>query len=126
MAYAVTYLVGTAVLVWYIPTVGPKLMGINLREEAARLRSDEGSPSVFIEGAMSAARPFDVRAYRVANPALFNQTIKALEALPKNIRAYIVRVRSKGRIVASAPEVVIREGDVDCRDRPTRGACCFR
>ena len=31
VAYAVTYLVGTAVLVWFIPTIGPKLMGINLR-----------------------------------------------------------------------------------------------
>jgi hypothetical protein len=59
-------------------------MGINLHEEAARFRSDEGSPSVFIEGAISAARPFDVRAYRVANPALFNQTIKVLEALPSS------------------------------------------
>ena len=27
VAYAVTYLVGTAVLVWYIPKIGPKLMG---------------------------------------------------------------------------------------------------
>ena len=32
VAYAVTYLVGTATLVWFIPTIGPKLMGINLRE----------------------------------------------------------------------------------------------
>jgi putative transport protein len=111
VAYAVTYLVGTAVLVWYIPTIGPKLMGINLRQEAERLRSEEGASTASMEGAISAARPFDVRAYCVANPALFNQTIETLEALPKNIRAYIVRVRSQGRIVASAPELVIREGD---------------
>ena len=39
VAYAVTYLVGTAALVWFLPTIGPKLMGINLREEAARMRS---------------------------------------------------------------------------------------
>ena len=38
VAYAVTYLVGTAALVWFLPTIGPKLMGINLREEAARMR----------------------------------------------------------------------------------------
>ena len=35
VAYAVTYLIGTASLVWYLPTIGPKLMGINLREEGA-------------------------------------------------------------------------------------------
>src|SRR3954470_13303076 len=28
VAYAVTYLVGTAALVWFIPTIGPKLMGV--------------------------------------------------------------------------------------------------
>jgi putative transport protein len=36
VAYAVTYLIGTAALVWFIPTIGPKLMGINLREVSGR------------------------------------------------------------------------------------------
>ena len=112
VAYAVTYLVGTAVLVWYLPTIGPKLMGIDLRQEAARLRGDDGARAPFVEGAISAARPFDVRAYRVANPAFFNRTVKVLEARPKDIRAYIIRVRSKGKIAESAPELVIREDDV--------------
>ncbi len=39
VAYAVTYLVGTAALVWYIPTIGPKLMRTTLREEAALIRA---------------------------------------------------------------------------------------
>ena len=39
VAYAVTYLIGTASLVWYLPTIGPKLMGINLREEGARMQA---------------------------------------------------------------------------------------
>src|SRR6476619_2539203 len=42
VAYAVTYLVGTASLVWFLPTIGPKLMGINLREEGARMRTETG------------------------------------------------------------------------------------
>jgi len=32
VAYAVTYLVGTAFIVWFIPNIGPKLMGVNLKE----------------------------------------------------------------------------------------------
>jgi putative transport protein len=39
VAYAVTYLIGTASLVWFLPTIGPKLMGINLREEGARMQA---------------------------------------------------------------------------------------
>src|SRR5205085_12565262 len=56
VAYAVTYLVGTAALVWYIPTIGPKLMGVNLREEAARMRSASGDAGAGQEGQLSAAR----------------------------------------------------------------------
>ena len=39
VAYAVTYLVGTAVLVWFLPTIGPKLMGVNLRDEAKKMQA---------------------------------------------------------------------------------------
>jgi putative transport protein len=112
VAYAVTYLMGTAVLVWYIPNIGPKLMGIDLRQEVARLSREESGPAASQEGAISAARPFDVRAYRVTNPTFFNRTIKDLEALPKDIRAYIIRVRSNGQITESAPGIIIREDDI--------------
>jgi putative transport protein len=109
VAYAVTYLVGTALLVWFIPTIGPKLMGINLREEAERMRSGPGGA---VEGAVSAARPFDVRAYRVTNQKLFNKTVAELEARPRDLRAFIVRVRSDGRIIEPTPDLIIRENDV--------------
>ena len=42
VAYAVTYLVGTAVLVWFLPTMGPKLMGVNLRDEAKKMQAQGG------------------------------------------------------------------------------------
>jgi putative transport protein len=112
VAYAVTYLVGTATLVWFIPTIGPKLMGINLREEAERMRSRTGPGGGAMEGAVSAARPFDVRAYRVTNQKLFNKTIAELEAIPKDLRAFIVRVRSDGRIIEPNADLIIRENDV--------------
>lgn len=112
VAYAVTYLVGTAVLVWYIPTIGPKLMGINLRETAARMKSEAGEESVQAEGIISAARAFDVRAYQVSNPQLIGKTVAEIEALPKGTRAFILRVRSGDRLLEPAPELVIRDGDV--------------
>jgi putative transport protein len=65
-----------------------------------------------MEGTVSAARPFDVRAYCVTNQKLFNKTIAELEALPKDLRAFIVRVRSDGQIVEPNPELIIRENDV--------------
>ncbi|QJP15723.1 aspartate-alanine antiporter [Starkeya sp. ORNL1] len=112
VAYAVTYLVGTAALVWYIPTIGPKLMRTTLREEAALIRAKTQSGGGLEQGFLSAARPFDIRAYRVANPTLFNRTIADLEATPKDIRAFVVRVRSGEQLLDPAPTLVIREGDV--------------
>jgi putative transport protein len=112
VAYAVTYLMGTAFLVWFIPNVGPRLMRVNLRDEAAKMRAEEKTQGESEEGITSAARSFDVRAYQVTNPDLINKTIAELEARPQNLRVFIVRVRSGDRILQPAPDMVVREGDV--------------
>jgi putative transport protein len=112
VAYAVTYLIGTAFLVWFIPNVGPRLMRVSLRDEAARMGAQEKAGAEAEEGIMSAARSFDVRAYRITNPDLFDKTIAQLEAMPRHVRAFIVRVRSGGRVVPPNPDLVVREGDI--------------
>jgi len=112
IAYAVTYLVGTAALVWYIPTIGPKLMGTNLRAEAALIEAKAAEQGGTEHGRISASRPFDVRAYRVTSPRLFDKTIAEIEAMPVDVRAFIVRVRSGDKLLEPAPDIVIREGDV--------------
>src|SRR6187397_1497550 len=75
VAYAVTYLIGTASLVWYLPTIGPKLMGINLREEGARMQAATAGAAERDLGVVSGARSFDVRAYRMTNPGLIDRTV---------------------------------------------------
>ena len=112
VAYAVTYLVGTASLVWFLPTIGPKLMGINLREEGARMQAELRGPAVLEPGVVSAAKVFDIRAYRVANPELMNRTVAELEALPQDVRVFIVRIRRGGEIIESLPNAVIQQDDV--------------
>lgn len=112
VAYAVTYLIGTAFLVWFIPKVGPRLMRVNLREEAERMRADEKGRDESDEQIMSAARSFDVRAYRVTNPELIGKTVSQIEKLPQHVRAFVVRVRSGDKIMQSAPELMIHDGDV--------------
>jgi putative transport protein len=111
VAYAVTYLVGTAALVWFIPTIGPKLMGINLREEAERMGRDAGMEDAG-EDIASAGRAFDVRAYRVADPQLVGKTVAEIEALPKDVRVFILRVRSGGQIVDATQDLIVRNDDV--------------
>jgi putative transport protein len=112
VAYAVTYLVGTASLVWFLPTIGPKLMGINLRAEGARMQSAIAGAAELGLGVVSAARMFDVRAYRVTNPNLVNRTVAEVEALPQDIRVFVVRIRRAGEIIEPTPATVIQQDDV--------------
>ncbi|HEV7336719.1 MULTISPECIES: aspartate-alanine antiporter [Bosea] len=112
VAYAVTYLVGTTALVWFLPKIGPRLMGIDLREAAAATRPEKATTAAETEGVTSAARLFDVRAYRVENPALLDKTIAELEAMPKQSRVFVLRGRSGDTLFDLASQHRIRAGDI--------------
>jgi putative transport protein len=113
VAYAVTYLIGTAFVVWFLPNMGPQLMRVNLREEARKLQARiSGSEEDSESGVRSAFQTFGVRAYRVANEKLVNKSVAELEALPKDLRVFITRIRQAGRIIEPEPTTVIRQGDV--------------
>jgi putative transport protein len=112
VAYAVTYLIGTTALVWFLPKIGPKLMGINLREEGARMQAKIAGAAELGPGVVSATKVFDIRAYRVTNPELENKTVAELESLPQDIRVFIVRIRHGGEIIEPLPTAVIHQNDV--------------
>ena len=112
VAYAVTYLIGTASLVWFLPTIGPKLMRINLKDEGEKSQAAIAGAAELGLGVTSAARYFDCRAYRVTNPDLVNKTVTQLEALPQDARIYIARIRRAGEIIEVTPATVILADDV--------------
>jgi putative transport protein len=111
VAYAVTYLIGTAFIVWFLPNIGPKLMGVNLREEGRKLQAQIGSAEETEAGVQSAFQRFAVRTYRVTNAKLFNKTVAELEAVPKEYRIFICRIRHKEAIVEPESATVIHPGD---------------
>ena len=112
VAYAVTYLIGTASLVWFIPTIGAKLMRINLREEGERMQAEMAGGAELGTGLISGARYFDIRAYRVTNPDFANKTVAELEAMPPDVRVFIVRIRHGGDLVEAQPSSVVHLDDV--------------
>ena len=56
VAYAVTYLVGTTAVVWFLPKIGPKLMGINLQDEAKKMQAQVSGGSEEQPGIISPSR----------------------------------------------------------------------
>jgi putative transport protein len=112
VAYAVTYLIGTAFIVWFLPNVGPKLMRVNLKEEARKLRTKMSGSGTAEAEAPSAYQSLAVRAYRVTHPDLLNRTVGELEARPRQTRVFISRMRREGKIIEPTPEIVVRKDDV--------------
>ena len=111
VAYAVTYIFGTAGSAWLLASIGPKLLRVDLaaacKELEATLGGGEEEP-----GVMPAARRFDVRAYRVTNEQLDGMTVADLEAHVKETRTAIERIRQGGRIADADLTTVIHKGDV--------------
>jgi len=112
VAYAVTYLVGTAFIVWFIPNIGPRLMRVNLRDEAKKLQAKISGSEESEAGVLSAFQDFGVRAYRVTNEKLINKTVAELEAMPKEFRVFISRIRHEGRIIDPEPGTIVHHGDI--------------
>jgi putative transport protein len=112
VAYAVTYLVGTTAVVWFLPTIGPKLMGVNLKDAAKKMQAQVSGGAEAQPGIISPSRSFDVRAYRVTNERLFNKTIAELEAMPQDVRVFIQRIHRDGAIIEPEPNTVVRQGDI--------------
>jgi putative transport protein len=112
VAYAVTYLVGTAAVVWFLPTIGPKLMGVNLKDEARKMQAQVSGGREAQPGIISPSRAFDVRAYRLSNEKLADKTVAQLEALPQDTRVFIQRIRRDGAIIEAEPDTLVRLGDV--------------
>ncbi|MBQ8593541.1 MAG: aspartate-alanine antiporter [Bacteroidaceae bacterium] len=118
VAYAVTYIFGTAGSAWILGSIGPRMLGgIDKVKQACRdLESQMGGNDKADEpGFMNADRPVVFRAYRIENSWFGNgQTVKQLEEhfQHEGKRLFVERMRQDGKIVNDiAPEQLIRLGD---------------
>jgi putative transport protein len=112
VAYAVTYLIGTAFVIWFLSTVGPRLIRVNLREEGRKLQAQVGGEEESEPGVQSAFVSFSVRAYKVTSERLVNRSIAELEAMPRDFRVFVSRIRRNGKIIEPELTTVIRKDDV--------------
>jgi putative transport protein len=112
VAYAVTYLIGTGFVVWFLSSLAPRLMRVNLREEAKKLQAELGGGDEREPGVGSAFTRFSVRAYRVTKEGLINRSVAEIEALPRDFRVFVTRIRRNGAILEPEPTTIIQKDDV--------------
>jgi putative transport protein len=113
VAYAVTYIFGTAGSAWVLASLGPKILRVDLPAECKKLEAQMGAGEEAEAGVASAARRFDVRAFRVTNERLANKTVAEFEAaaLAQDLRVFIERIRHDGQVAVAEPNSVVRLGD---------------
>src|SRR4029077_14817761 len=102
----------TAFIVWFLPNIGPKLMRVDLKEEARKLRAKISGSGTGEPVMPSAFQNLAVRAYRVTRADLLNRTVAELEARPRETRVFVSRIRRDGKIIEPTPDTVVREGDI--------------
>jgi putative transport protein len=110
-AYALTYLLGTVLVIWLLPLVGPWLMGVDLREECRRMEREMGLETTTSGPGMSAYQDVVTRAYKLS-PEFAGRRVADLEALwPTGERAIIERLRRGDRVTDCQPDTVLEAGD---------------
>jgi putative transport protein len=112
VAYAVTYLFGTAGSAWFLASIGPKLLRVDLAKECADYEAKMGG-SMDESGGLSAYRRLTTRAYEVAaNSKWAGKTVREFEEQFTLPRVYVIRLRQKSKISDAVPDTEIRSGDV--------------
>jgi putative transport protein len=109
VAYAVTYIFGTAGTAWILATLGPRLLRIDLPEACRAYEAKLGRGEA--EG-LTAYRMFTARTYRLDDPARLGGTVASLEAMFTEHRVFVHRIHRGGQIVESGPDTKLEAGDV--------------
>jgi putative transport protein len=111
VAYAVSYLVGTGFVVWFLSSLAPRLMKVDLKAESRALEATMVDGRRPEPGGRSAYREWDIRAFLVESPRAVNRTVADVEASFAPERVFVERIRQRGAIVPVEPGLVLRAGD---------------
>ena len=111
VADAICYIFGTLGVIWCCGSLGPKLLGIDLREESKNVEANLGIQRKKL-GVSSAWQPIGFRAYIIPQDApVVGKTIAEAEKSVPGARLFVERIRRKGEIFAPAPTTVVDGGD---------------
>jgi putative transport protein len=111
VAYAVSYLVGTGFVVWFLSSLAPRLLKVNLKEESRKLEATMHGGPAREPGVQSAYRDWDGRAY-ILPGSVDGQKVSVFEATFAPDRVFLLRLRRGSELMVAEPETVLRAGDV--------------
>lgn len=111
VAYAVSYLVGTGFVVWFLSSLAPRLLGVDLKAESKKLEAKMSAKPTEQSGRRSGYQEWDMRAYQLAD-AFANRRIADFENSFAPERVFVERIRRDSQFVDAKPDTALRAGDV--------------
>jgi putative transport protein len=111
VAYAVSYLVGTGFVVWFLSSLAPRLLRIDLKTESQKLEAQMSARHTEQSGTRSGYREWDIRAYRLAD-VFASRRIADVEKSFVPERVFIERIRRDSQFIDATPDTVLHAGDL--------------
>jgi putative transport protein len=111
VADAICYIFGTLGVIWCCASLGPKLLGIDLRAESKKLEAKLGLPQAK-QGVHSAWQAVGCRAYTIPPTAMIiGKTVAEAEKAVPGARLFVERMRRNGEIFSPRDTTVLEAGD---------------
>jgi putative transport protein len=112
VAYAVSYLVGTGFVVWFLSAAAPRLLRVDMKAESKKLAAQmSGGGGVGDQEVRLAYKEWSIRAYRLADNAA-GKTVGDLEQAAKPERVFVERIRRGAELLDAPTSAVLQSGDV--------------
>jgi len=112
VAYAVSYLVGTGFIVWFLSVLAPRLLRVDLKAESRKLATQVSSEDRTSDQSVHLAyKEWSVRAYRLADVSA-GRTVDDFERAARPERVFVERIRRGAALLDARPETVLQPGDV--------------
>lgn len=112
VAYAVTYIFGTAGSAWILASLGPLLLRVDIAEECRKYEAAMGGSLASSGDRLSAYTMFVLRTYRVTDTGWIGKTVTELEASFGDDRVFVERLRQQGQLTEVTPTTVLGRDDV--------------
>jgi len=120
IADALTYVFGAFGVIWFVSIIAPKLLGIDLRKEAAALDAQFGIKTQ-TPGVYSAYQKYAVRAYLLTDSVFVGKSVEQVERNDEHLRYFVERVHRETQLLDVQPstilqrdDVVVVSGQIDC------------
>jgi putative transport protein len=112
VAYAVTYLVGTSALVYFLSSLAPRLMRLDLPKAARELEVKLSGKASLEPGEASAYSDWVIRAVRLAGLGPGGRRLRDIERDEPGRRLFVERLRRGQEVLETSPDTPVRDGDV--------------